>query len=127
MAISSAVISSLHGMKMAALVHPWSVTMSIELHPCDMGSLTMKSRATVSNSIASGFGYIGCSGAFVGCVLTLCLWHSAHLCFFFFLISLVYWSSKLVQSWSLQANNPFVQKTPPTLLNLAFVIYYTDT
>jgi F420-0:gamma-glutamyl ligase-like protein len=33
----------------------------------------MKSSATVSNGIASGFGYIGCSGAFVGRVLTLCV------------------------------------------------------
>jgi hypothetical protein len=28
--------------------------------------------------MASGFGYIGCSGALVGLLLTLCRWHSVH-------------------------------------------------
>jgi hypothetical protein len=34
-AVSSAVMSSLHGMKIAAFVHPWSVTVRIESNPCD--------------------------------------------------------------------------------------------
>jgi hypothetical protein len=40
-AISSAVISSLHGMNIAALVQPWSVTVRMELKPCETGSLTV--------------------------------------------------------------------------------------
>jgi hypothetical protein len=72
-AVSSAVISSLHGMKIAAFVQPWSVIVSIESKPCDTGNLTMKSNATVSKGEASVLGYIGCRGAFVGLVLTLCL------------------------------------------------------
>ena len=70
-AISSAVIASLHGMNIAALLQSWSITVSIELYPCDMGSLVMKSRATVSKGIASGWGNMGCSGALVGCVFIL--------------------------------------------------------
>jgi hypothetical protein len=70
-AVSSAVISSLHGMNIAALVQPWSVMVRMESKPCETGSLTMKSSATVSNGIASGLGYIGCKGALVGQLLTL--------------------------------------------------------
>jgi hypothetical protein len=69
---------SLHGMKMAALVQSWSVIVSIESNPFESGNLTMKSMATVSNGIASGFGKMGASGAFLACVLTLFLWQSAH-------------------------------------------------
>src|SRR6266571_8154839 len=72
-AVSSAVILSLHGMNIAALVQSWSVTVSIESYPCEMGSLVMKSRATVSNGIASRVGNMGDSGALVGLVLTLFL------------------------------------------------------
>jgi hypothetical protein len=72
-AVSSMVISLLHGMNIAALMQPWSVIVSMELNPCETGSLTMKSNTTVSNGIASGFGYMGCKGALVGRLLTL--WH----------------------------------------------------
>jgi len=47
------------------------IFVSIELYPCDTSSLVIKSSMTVSNGIASGFGYIGCKGAFVGCILIL--------------------------------------------------------
>ncbi len=71
-AVSSAVMLSLQGMNTAALVQSWSVTVSIELYPCEIGSLVMKSRVTVLNGIASGFGNMGDSGALVGRVLILC-------------------------------------------------------
>ena len=77
-AVSSALISSVQGINCAILVQSWSVIVRIESYPCDTGSFVMKSRATVSNGRASGLGYIGLSGAFIGHVLTLCLWHSAH-------------------------------------------------
>ena len=51
-AISSTVITSLHGIKRAALLQSWSITMSIESYPCDKGSLVIKSKVTVSNGIA---------------------------------------------------------------------------
>src|SRR6266702_2535286 len=70
-AVSSAVIASLHGMNIAALLQSWSVTVSIESYPCDTGNLVMKSRATVSKGIASGCGNIGCNGALVGHILIL--------------------------------------------------------
>jgi hypothetical protein len=65
-------------MKIAAFVQPWLVIVSIESNPCEIGNLTMKSSATVSKGVASALGYIGCRGALVGRVLTLCLWQSAH-------------------------------------------------
>src|SRR6266702_4540357 len=71
--VSLAVMLSLHGMNMVALVQSWSVTVSIMSYPCETGNLVMKSRATVSNGIASRIGKIGDSGALVGCVLTLFL------------------------------------------------------
>ncbi len=77
-AVSSAVILSLQGMNTAALVQSWSVTVSIELYPCETGNLVMKSRATVSNGIASCVGNMGDSGALVGRVLILFLWQSVH-------------------------------------------------
>src|SRR6266571_1743144 len=77
-AVSSAVMASLHSINKAALLQSWSVTVSIESYPCDTGNLVMKSRATVSNGIASGLGYMGCRGALVGHVLILCRWHLAH-------------------------------------------------
>ncbi len=77
-AVSSAIIASLHGMNMAALLQSWSVTVSMELYPCDTGNLVMKSNVTVLKGMASGFGYIGCRGAWVGRVLILCHWQSAH-------------------------------------------------
>ncbi len=76
--VSSAVIASLQGMNIAALLQSWSVTVSIESYPCDTGSLVMKSRATVSKGIASGHGNIGLSSALVGRVFILFHWHSAH-------------------------------------------------
>ncbi len=77
-AVSSAIIASLHGMNIAALLQSWLVIVSMESYPCDTGSLVMKSSTTVSKGIASGFGYIGCRGARVGRVLILCHWHSVH-------------------------------------------------
>jgi hypothetical protein len=56
------------------------MTVRIELYPYEIGSLVIKSSAMVLNGIASGFGYMGLRGAFVGRLLTLCCWHSAHPC-----------------------------------------------
>ena len=53
-AISSAVAVSLHGISTAALVQSWSVTVSIESHLFDTGSLVMRSIVTTSNGVASG-------------------------------------------------------------------------
>jgi len=72
-AVSLAVILSLHGMNTAAFVQSWSVTVSIESYPCEIGNLVMKSSATVSNGIASCVGKIGDSGALVGRMLILFL------------------------------------------------------
>ncbi len=72
------VIASLHGINTAALLQSWSVMVSIESYPCDIGNLVMKSNVTVSKGIASGWGNMGCSGALVGRMLILCLWQSAH-------------------------------------------------
>jgi len=77
-AVSSAVILSLQGMNIAALVQSWSVTVSIESYPCEIGNLVMKSRVTVLNGIALRMGNMGDRGALVGRVLILFLWHSAH-------------------------------------------------
>ena len=77
-AVSSALISSVHGINCAILVQSWSVIVRIESYPSDIGSFVMKLRAMVLNRRASGLRYMGLSGAFVGHVLTLCLWHSAH-------------------------------------------------
>ncbi len=71
-AVSSAVMLSLQGMNTTALVQSWSVTVSIESHPCETGSLVMKSSMTVSKGIASGLGNMGDNGALVGRVLILC-------------------------------------------------------
>src|SRR6266702_4504587 len=76
-AVSSAVMLSLQGMNIAAFVQSWSVMVSIESYPCEMGSLVMKSRVMVSNGIASGFGNMGDMGALVGRVLILLRWQSA--------------------------------------------------
>ena len=70
-AVSSAVMLSLQGMNIAALVQSWSVTVSIKSYPCKIGNLVMKSNATVSKGIASRVGNMGDSDAFVGHVLTL--------------------------------------------------------
>src|SRR6266702_914522 len=76
--VSSAVMLSLHRMNTVAFVQSWSVMVSIESYPCEIGSLVMKSSVTVSNSIASRVGNIGDNGALVGCMLTLFLWHLVH-------------------------------------------------
>jgi hypothetical protein len=70
-AISSLDISSTHGIKIVAFEQLWSVTVSMELYPCDTGNLVMKSTATVSKGIASGLAHMGSSGALVGRLLTL--------------------------------------------------------
>src|SRR6266702_754658 len=72
-AVSSVVMLSLHGMNTAALVQSWLVTVSIESYPCETGNLVIKSRAMVSNGIASRIGNMGDSRALVGCVLILFL------------------------------------------------------
>ena len=72
-AVSSDVIASLHGMNSTVLVQSWSVTVRIELYPWDGGNFVMKFTAITSNGAALGFGKIGCSGALVGLVFTLCL------------------------------------------------------
>ena len=77
-AVSSAVIASLQGMNSAALLQSWSVTVSIELYPCDTGNFMMKSNVTVSKGMASGWGNMGCSSALVGLVFILFHWQSAH-------------------------------------------------
>ena len=51
------------------------MTVRVESYPYDCSSL-VKSMTTVLNGIASGFGYIGCNGAFVGLFMTLWYWHS---------------------------------------------------
>ena len=76
-AVSSTLISLLHGMKIAAFVQSWSVTVRIELYPCDRGNLVIKSIATVSNGIASLFKYIGHKAACVGRLLT-CAFDTLH-------------------------------------------------
>ena len=55
-AVPSALISSLQGIKIAALVQSWSVIVRIESYPCDSGNLVIKSIATVSNGVASSLG-----------------------------------------------------------------------
>jgi hypothetical protein len=70
-AVSSPDISSTHGMKMVAFEQLWSVTVSMELYPCDTGSLVMKSTATVSKGVASGLAQMGSSAALVGSVVNL--------------------------------------------------------
>src|SRR6266702_740214 len=77
-AVSSAVMLSLHGMKSAALVQSWSVTVSMESYPCETGNLVMKLSVTVSKGIASCVGKMGESAALVGRVLILFLRHSEH-------------------------------------------------
>ena len=54
---------SLHGTRMTALVHLWSVIVSIESKPFDSGNLTMKSIATVLKGNTPGFANIGLKGA----------------------------------------------------------------
>ena len=63
---------SLQGMKCVILVQPWSVIVSMESYPFEAGNLVMKSSATTSNGLASCRGYMGCKGALVGRLLTLC-------------------------------------------------------
>ena len=72
-AVSSAVMVSLHGMKCVILVQPWSVMVSMESYPSDEGNLVIKSKATILNGVVFFWGYIGCSGALVGLLFTLCL------------------------------------------------------
>src|SRR6266702_303482 len=69
--VSSTVMLFLQGMNIAAFVQSWSVMVSIESYPCEIGSLVTKSRAIVSNGIASDLGNMGDRGAFVGRVLIL--------------------------------------------------------
>ena len=70
-AVSSDVMASLQGINSAALVQSWSVTVRMELYPCEGGNFVMKSTAITLNGAASGFGKIGCNRALVGLVFTL--------------------------------------------------------
>jgi hypothetical protein len=58
-------------MKIVAFEQSWSVTVSMELYPCDSGSLVIKSTATVSKGVASGLAQMGSNGALVGWLLIL--------------------------------------------------------
>ena len=71
-AVSSDVMASQQGMNSAALVQSWSVTVRMESYPWDGGNFVIKSTAMTSNGAASGCGKIGCNGALVGLVFTLC-------------------------------------------------------
>ena len=53
-AVSSALISSLQGMKCVIFVQSWSVLMRMALKPCDSESFVMKSSAIVLKGSASG-------------------------------------------------------------------------
>ena len=55
-AVSSALISSLQGMKHNILVQLWSVMVRMESNPWDSGSFVIKSSAIVSKGSASGVG-----------------------------------------------------------------------
>ena len=52
--VSSAVTSSRHGIKTAALVQSWSMTVRMESLLTDSGSFVIKSRVMVLNGSASG-------------------------------------------------------------------------
>ena len=67
----SAVIVSLQGIKMAALLQSWSVMVRIVSYPWDLGNLTMKSMAITSNGSASVLVVIGTRRGFWWCVLIL--------------------------------------------------------
>ena len=71
-AVSSDVMALQQGINNATLVQSWLVTVRMELYPWDGGNFVMKSIVMTSNGVASGFGKIGCSGALVGLVFTLC-------------------------------------------------------
>jgi hypothetical protein len=49
----------------------------MESYPWDLGNFVIKSRAMVSNGIASGLENMGWSAALIGRLLTLCCWQSA--------------------------------------------------
>ncbi len=55
----SVVIVSLQGIKMAALLHLWSVMVRIVSYPYDLGNLTMKSIVITSKGSASLLVVIG--------------------------------------------------------------------
>src|ERR1700761_2576932 len=71
-AVSSAVIASLQGMKCVTFMQPWSGMVSMESYPLDKGNLVIKSNAMTLKGVALSRGYMGCRGAFVGRLLTLC-------------------------------------------------------
>ena len=70
-ASSSAVIVSLHGINITALVLPWSVIVRIESNSFDLGSLTIKSMLIVLKGSGDPSGFIGFSGGWFGCVIAL--------------------------------------------------------
>jgi hypothetical protein len=49
----------------------WSVTVSMESYPLEIGSLTTKSIAIVENGHAHEWGKIGCRGGRFGCMFVL--------------------------------------------------------
>ena len=64
-ATSSADITLLQGIKIAAFEQSWLVIISIESYPPEGGNLTMKSIATISKGNTPGVGRIGCKAAWV--------------------------------------------------------------
>ena len=72
-------MASLHGRKMDALLQSVSVIVSIVSYSPDGGNFVMKSIAIVSKGLAFSSGVMGESGGWVGCVLTLFIWHVAQL------------------------------------------------
>ena len=67
----------MHGINIDAFVQSWSVIVRMESYPWDLGNFVIKSRAMVSNGIASGLENMGWSAALIGRLLTLCCWQSA--------------------------------------------------
>lgn len=66
-AVSSAVISFVHGSRVTPFVRPWSTTTRIESYPFDEGRPVMKSikiwekgRVFFGPSIGSSIGFVGC-------------------------------------------------------------------
>ncbi len=55
-------ISSLQGNRITTFMQSWSVTVSMESYPLEIGSLTIKSIAIVKNDCAHKLGKIGCRG-----------------------------------------------------------------
>ena len=77
-------MSSLQGNKITTFVQSWSVTVSMESYPLEIGSLTIKSIAIVKNDCAHKLGKIGCRGGWFGWVFALLSWHLPHSWMYFY-------------------------------------------